>query len=363
MKNLLSRIFGLFSEQDEATVVLPPKTQRGSITHIVILDGTLSRLDKGYETNAGLAYLLLKEATTKNTTSLYYEPGLQWKHWGGALRVMTGSGLADQIRRAYGTIASRYRPGDRIIFLGYSRGAFAVRSLAGAIDLIGLLKAEHATERNIKQAWRLYRDGPNTKAAKAFAAAYCHEAAPIEMMGVWETVKSLGIVLPFFWRLSQPKYAFHNDQLGKSIANGFHALAIDERRVAFSPVLWRCPPDWQGHLEQVWFKGVHGDIGGHVDDFADARPLANIPLVWMLERLEMCGVDLPENWRASYPQDVSAPSLGMNRSFGKFFWMRRRRIIGQDISEAKHASLDITVLAPDKSQGLLHRFFRPQRRE
>jgi len=336
---------------------------RGAVTHIVILDGTLSRLDAGFETNAGLTYRLLRETAPNTQISLYYEPGLQWKHWGGALKMMTGSGLADQIRRAYGVIASRYRPGDRIILIGYSRGAFAVRSLAGAIDMIGLVRADCATERMIKQAWRLYRDGPGTKTAKAFAKAYCHASTPIEMVGVWDTVKSLGIVLPLFWRLSQPTYAFHNDQLGASIAHGFHALAIDERRVAFSPVLWRCLPGWTGHLEQVWFRGVHGDVGGHVDDFTAARPLANIPLVWMLERLETCQVALPQGWRDRFPQDVAAPSMGMNRHFGKLFWMRRRRVVGRCISESIHPSVRLKVVESNKSQGLLHRFSRRPRRE
>lgn len=70
-----------------------------------------------------------------------------------------GPGINRQIRRAYGYLASRYRPGDRIFLFGYSRGAFAVRSLAGIMDRVGLLRADQATERNVQLAYRHYRAG------------------------------------------------------------------------------------------------------------------------------------------------------------------------------------------------------------
>ena len=76
--------------------------------------------------------------------------------------------------------------------------------------------------------------------------------------------------------------------------NGFHALALHETREAYAPVMWEAPPDWEGHIEQVWFRGTHGDVGGQVVEFPAARPLANIPLVWMLTKLEACNLELPD---------------------------------------------------------------------
>ena len=87
------------------------------------------------------------------------------------MAIVEGRGLNRQIRRAYGWLASHYREGDRIFLFGYSRGAYAVRSLAGVIDRVGLLRREHATERGVQLAYRHYQNGPDTVAAAAFARA------------------------------------------------------------------------------------------------------------------------------------------------------------------------------------------------
>jgi uncharacterized protein (DUF2235 family) len=318
-----------------------PRAQRPRVDHVVILDGTMSSLAPGRETNAGLLFRLLAAGGPRAGLSVYYEPGLQWTEWRRAIDVAQGRGLSRQIRRAYGHLASHYRPGDRIWFFGYSRGAFAVRSLAGVIDRVGLLRHGEATERAVQLAWRHYRRDPDRPAARAFAARYCHPEAPIEMLGVWDTVKALGLRLPLLWMLTESRNAFHNHQLGRSVRHGFHALALDETREAYAPVLWECPPDWQGNVEQVWFRGAHGDVGGQIDDFAPARPLANIPLVWMLDRAESVGLPLPADWRHAYPCDASAPMSGTWRGWGALFLYRRRRRVGRDRSERLHE----TVLA------------------
>ncbi len=257
--------------------------RRGPLTHVIILDGTMSSLKPGCETNAGLSYRLMQELGPE--VSLYYEAGVQWMGWRRIHEVMMGRGINRQIRRAYGYLASRYRPGDRIFLLGYSRGAFAVRSLAGVIDRVGLLRASCATERNIRTAYRHYELTPDSAAAQEFAAAHCHAHVEIEMVGVWDTVKALGLRLPILWRLTEPRHSFHNHQLGHMVKHGFHALALDETRAVFDPEMWTCPEGWQGHVEQVWFRGAHGDVGGMLSGFDAARPLANIPLVWMLARV------------------------------------------------------------------------------
>jgi uncharacterized protein (DUF2235 family) len=307
---------------------------------VIILDGTMSSLRAGEETNAGLAYKLLQQA---GQSSLYYEAGIQWRDWKSTPDVMMGRGINRQICRAYGYLASRYRPGDRIFLLGFSRGAYAVRSLAGVIDLVGLVRAEAATERNIRQVYRLYRYDPNGTAAKLFSQKYCHPEAPIEMVGVWDTVKALGLRLPLLWRLSAPQHAFHNHELGHSIRHGFHALAHDETRLAYAPVLWSCPEGWEGSVDQVWFRGTHGDVGGQLGGFFEARPLANIPFVWMLDRAEACGLSLPEGWRARFPENCDAPSVGKWRGWSKLFLLRGPRQIGSDRSERLHATLDLPV--------------------
>ena len=311
-------------------------TVREGVDHIIILDGTLSSLEPGRESNAGLMFKLLAEEGRHPERRLYYEEGVQWVDWGQILDVAQGRGINRQIRRAYGFLASHYQPGDRIFLIGYSRGAYAVRSLAGVIDQVGLLRRDEATERNVQLAYRHYQLEPGGHAAKAFGRAFCHASVPIEMVGVWDTVKALGLRLPFLWMLTEQEHAFHNHALGHSIKHGFHALAMNETRVVFDPVLWSCPPNWVGNIEQVWFRGAHADIGGQIGSFQAARPLANIPLVWMLERAEACGIALPQGWKARFPCDVAAPMVGTWRGFGAMFLLRKRRVVGRDASESIH---------------------------
>ncbi len=297
----------------------------------------MSTLEPGSETNAGRAYKLLREANP--SLSIYYEAGVQWRSWRSAPDVMMGRGINRQIRRAYGFLASRYRPGDRIFFLGYSRGAYAVRSLAGAIDQVGLLKSDYAVERHIQTVYRIYQSGLQSAGQIGFVRSHCHETVPIEMVGVWDTVKALGIRLPLLWRWSERNHEFHNHALGASVQHGFHALAHDETRVAYAPVLWDCPGETQGRVEQVWFPGTHGDVGGQLTGFEAARPLANIPLVWMLERAESCGLDLPDGWRVGLPQDPLAPSASSWSGFGKLFLLRGKRNMGARRCERVHHSV------------------------
>ncbi|KJZ19548.1 DUF2235 domain-containing protein [Loktanella sp. S4079] len=319
---------------------------RGPATHVIILDGTMSSLAPGKETNAGLTFKLLNEVSQTSNLTVYYEAGIQWRDWAGTWDVMTGKGINRQIKRAYGVVASRYRPGDKIALVGYSRGAYAVRSLAGVIDRVGLVRAEHATVRAIRQAYRHYRNGAVNPAAQRFSELYCHDDVKIEVVGVWDTVKALGLRVPILWRWAPAQHDFHNHELGPHVLNGFHALALDERRRAYEPVMWFSRPEWPGHMEQVWFRGNHGDIGGQVWEHPQARPLANIPLVWMLERLEQCGVSFPENWRDRFPQDARAPSIGSWRGWSKIFLSRRSRMVGQDPSERVHDTVDVATDNP-----------------
>ena len=326
---------------------------RGALDHFVILDGTMSSLKPGRETNAGLAYRLLCESSSVSQMSVRYEQGVQLTSWRDALAVAEGRGINKQIRRAYGFIASRYRPGDRIFLLGYSRGAYAVRSLAGVIDRIGLLRAEEATVRNIRQIYRHYQLSPNSIAAKAFAERHCHERVEIEMVGVWDTVKALGNPFPVFWRFSKTSHEFHSAHLGSHIRHGYHALAMQENREAYAPVMWETYADYPGVVEQVWFRGAHSDIGGQIGEFTAARPLANIPLVWMMEKLQGCNVPLPEGWQERYMQDVNAPSIGAWRGWAKLFIYRKSRVVCTDRSEKIHPSVTNESALEPRSGDLL----------
>ncbi|WP_010138377.1 DUF2235 domain-containing protein [Oceanicola sp. S124] len=340
MKRPLERLFarlrpvGWFRRQRRAASA----PGRGAVTHVVILDGTMSTLEPGQETNAGLIYKLLNEQSG-SSLSVYYEAGIQWDSWRNSLDVLLGRGINRKIRAAYGALASRYRPGDRIFLFGYSRGAYAVRSLAGVIDRVGLVRGPRATERNVRQAYRLYQEGGSDEAVRAFHEKNCHGDVQIEMIGAFDTVKSLGLRLPLLWKLAEVKHAFHNHALSDCVKSGFHALALEETRQVYAPVMWRSEPGWQGRLEQVWFPGTHGDVGGQLGGFTEARGLSNLPLVWMLGQAEFRGLPLPPAWRERFPTDIHAPSVGQWRGFAKLFLLRKPRVVGADPSERLHDSV------------------------
>ena len=167
------------------------------------------------------------------------------------------------------------------------------------------------------------------------------------MLGAWDTVKALGLRVPILWRFVKNRHAFHNHHLGPSVKAGFHALALDETRLAYEPVMWTTPPGWGGRLEQVWFPGTHGDVGGQLAGLHEARPRANLSLVWMLERAAECGLPLPEGWRARFPCDASAPSIGSWHGWAKVMVLRGPREVGRDRSERLHESVPPRVAAPE----------------
>jgi len=309
---------------------------REAVDHVILLDGTMSTLDEGDETNIGLIFKLLDEVATSQRVSILYEAGTQWEDWSKTLDIIEGRGINRQIRRIYGWLASRYRPGDRIFLIGYSRGAYAVRSLVGVINQLGLLTQENATERRIRDAYRHYQMNSDPDTCAAFKAQFCHDETLVEVIGVFDTVKSLGFRAPFVWKWEEVKHAFHDHHLSPIVRHGFHALALDETREAYTPVMWESDGDYSGKVEQVWFRGSHGDVGGQLSGFSDARPLSNIPLVWMLERLEASKLPLPDGWRKRFPQDPDAPSCGSWRGWGKYFLARKKRIVGSDPSESLH---------------------------
>ncbi|WP_425471692.1 DUF2235 domain-containing protein [Rubellimicrobium rubrum] len=334
----VDRLLGLFDRRPR--IKERRARHRGPATHVIILDGTMSSLAPGHESNAGLTYKLLREMGRRANLTLYYEAGVQWRDWNGTLHVMMGKGINRQIERTYGWLASRYRPGDEIILIGYSRGAYAVRSLAGIIDQVGLLRADAATARNVRTAYRHYRLGRRSQTVEAFRRLHCHERVEIAALGCWDTVKALGVRLPVLWRWAEAATSFHNHEVGPHIRRAFHALALHETREAFAPVLWTTTGQAPGIVEQVWFPGTHADVGGQVCGRAASRPLANIPLAWMLARLEREGLPLPPDWRARFPCDVGAPSISSWVGWGKLFLLRRRRVVGLDPSERLHASAE-----------------------
>lgn len=326
--------------------------------HVILIDGTFASLTEGHRSSIGRIYRLLRGETPALTGSrirLHYGLGQQWNRWTTVPELMLGRALEAQIIDAYGWLASGYRPGDLIFFFGYSRGAFAVRSLAGMIGRIGLVYPHSATERNVRLAWRYYREGGSEHAINAFRRKRCLPHVPIRLIGCFDTVQSLGIPFPVLGRLTASRFRFHDAALGPEVEHGLHALALDETRAAFAPPLWEDDPDHPGRIEQMWFRGAHPDIGGQLSGMEFARPLSNIPLVWMLTRAEACGLPLPSGWQDRFPCDSTAPPIGTWRNWGKAFWVRLHRTAGMHLNEALHPTVPQDYTGPAKLVGHLAR--------
>ena len=205
----------------------------------------------------------------------------------------TGIGLWRKVLNGYRFIAENWSPGDEVYLFGFSRGAYTVRCLAGFLGAAGLLG-----ELELISAWRTF-EGERWSGPKS--------PLPIKLVGVWDTVDSLGLPIPMLRELTRPRLRFHDGELGQHVANGFHALAIDEIRSAFVPVLWTNDPVPGQRIEQVWFSGVHADCGGgYAED-----GLADLALNWMLRRAEECGLGFDRDYER---REIHAnPSQALHR--------------------------------------------------
>lgn len=263
---------------------------------IVCCDGTWNFADQDSTTNVlKVARAIPKEADGVEQR-VYYSPGVGTRRWESLRGGAFGMGLSSNVMDAYRFLVDAYEPGDELYLFGFSRGAFTARSLAGLIRNSGILRRENA--HRIKDAWRLYHDRierPNGAASELFRGAYAFETG-IHFIGVWDTVGSLGIPVPGpRWlkpvaNLINRRWAFHDTQLSSWVKGAFHALAIDEQRPPFAPTLWRQQPgaaDNGQELKQVWFAGVHCDVGGGYESTA----LSDITLLWMVHQAHRYGLE------------------------------------------------------------------------
>ena len=271
---------------------------------VVLCDGTGNQVSVYSHTNlVRLARRLDKTTGESGRQIVFYDPGLGTEGAPGALtltgKAITkilglafGYGLSKNLADAYAFLMQNYEPGDRIYIFGFSRGAYTARALAGLLGRIGLL--DRGCENLIRYAIKYYhkRDGHQLNFFKQrFSRTYAlkwgavvpeiddaHLAdrsskgvIPVHFLGVWDTVKSIGFLRPHF---TLPD----TDWLPNMI-NGRHAVAIDEKRSQYQPVLWDSDTN-DSHdtqkdrrkvnrqtclhqdIETKWFSGVHADVGG-----------------------------------------------------------------------------------------------------
>lgn len=218
-----------------------------------------------------------------------------------------GDGLEDNIYQAYRFLIANYEPGDEIYLFGFSRGAFTARSIAGMIRKCGVLSP--AAVDRYREAVELYRNPqhPDEDVPQEFRTAnsICSgEEIKIRLIGVWDTVGSLGIPLRGLRFLTRQKHQFHDTELSGSVEYGYHALAIDEYRPPFEPTLWAAKPKPGQTVEQVWFAGSHSDVGGGYP----IAGLSDVALEWMIKKASAVGLRFDPAVNAAYP--LGAEPLG-----------------------------------------------------
>lgn len=213
-----------------------------------------------------------------------------------------GTGLETNVADAYEYLMNRYQPEDQLFIFGFSRGAFTARALAGMLHKCGLL--DKGSKNLIPYATKINFQSDNAKVAQGFKDTYSHECKP-HFIGVWDTVASLGHIVA--------ARSFSDNILNHDVIHGYHAVSIDEKRKKFPVSLWdENKKAAHQSIEQVWFAGVHSDVGGWYDE----RGLSDIALIWMMQKAEGVGLRLRNGWDSELRPDPN----GVLHESRKGFW-------------------------------------------
>jgi hypothetical protein len=279
-------------------------TRDGYRRLIICCDGTWNWPESKRETNVVRMVRALLPEHNSVSQIIHYHQGVGTGNFldrvagGGA-----GVGLSASVKACYGFLADNYRPGDEIFLFGFSRGAFVVRSLAGMIGAVGMMRKDEMAR--FAKVWDWYCLGKDDRqlATLEELSPHRHQDVDIECIGVWDTVGALGIPGS---RLCAQTFEFHDTALGPHVRHAFQALAIDERRGNFQAAVW-VPFDRMRHkrgaaaaatepehhgpqqvLKQMWFPGVHSNIGGGYL----RHGLSDTTFLWMLAQVQgLLGLD------------------------------------------------------------------------
>jgi uncharacterized protein (DUF2235 family) len=266
---------------------------------VVCCDGTGNQIDANLSNVLKLFRVIRKDADQV----AFYDPGLgtisnsdPWSRWKnnalGVWGLLTGYGLDENILGAYRFLIESYQKGDRVFLFGFSRGAYTIRVLAGFLHLVGLL---NPAQRNLcgyaLTAYKRAAEKDDLPIAWRFERVASTRHISINFMGVWDTVSSVIVPRPdrfYLPSLEMLPYTRKNP----SVEVFRHAIAIDERRRMFRPNTWLEPQVYQPNpfdkrgarpqdVKQVWFAGVHADIGGGYSEAESAT--AKFPLKWVID--------------------------------------------------------------------------------
>ena len=234
---------------------------------------------------------LYKTLVCDATQTAYYHPGVgtmgaraaltgiaQW--WTRVLGLAFGYGISDNVADAYQFLMREFAAGDQLYVFGFSRGAYTARALCGMLHIVGLLTA--GNDALIPYAIRMIkRKQIDFAVAADFKHTFSRECKP-HFVGVWDTVSSVG------WVYDAVHFPFTRATKNPDLNIVRHAVSIDERRAFFRQNSFGDPHDAQQDIKEVWFAGVHSDVGGSYPE--SESQLSKIALRWMLCEAERAGL-------------------------------------------------------------------------
>lgn len=336
---------------------------------VICCDGTGNEISENISNVLKLYRCLRKTDKTSPRQLVFYDPGVgtlsQPDTWhrikaniNMVLGLATGYGLDDNVLAAYAFLVEHYAPGDQIYLFGFSRGAYTVRVLAGLIHKVGLISPEQVNLAGSGLiAYKQYsgsgrgndsaamrdagsdEDGPlpvdRFDLAAQFARITSSRWPTIRFVGVWDTVASVIVPRPdrLYWpSLEELAFTLQNP----SVKIFRQAISIDERRCMFRLKKWDDPQQYWSNrfvpddkkepqdILQVWFAGVHADIGGGYPETESG--LSKYPLLWMIDEAQKAGLNFN-------PRTVNQLAWGKDRKNSPF------RYVAPDVKGMLHDSL------------------------
>src|SRR2546422_3343383 len=262
---------------------------------VICCDGTG---DQFGEQNSNVVKLY--QTLVSNASQIpYYHPGVGTmgtrnaltsigKWWTRKIGLAFGYGISDNIADAYQFLMRAFEPGDQVYVFGFSRGAYTARALCGMLHVVGLLT--QGNEALIPYAIRMIkRKRIDFQVAGDFKQTFSRDCKP-HFVGVWDTVGSVG------WVYDPVRFPFTRATKNPDLNIVRHAVSIDERRAFFRQNSFGEPHDAHQDVKEVWFAGVHSDVGGSYPD--SESQLSQIAFRWMLYQADLAGLKIDPRRKA-----------------------------------------------------------------
>jgi uncharacterized protein (DUF2235 family) len=267
---------------------------------VLLSDGTGNSAAKAFKTNVWRVYqaLDLREPDVR----AFYDDGVGTGRFAPMAIVgsAVGFGLAQNVRDLYTFLCRNYEKNDAIYAFGFSRGAFTIRTLIGLVTTVGLVKADTEAElsRLVAAAYREQRKRFKTNWTLWYEELFGKTAEPrrlgpipsIHFLGLWDTVAAYGLPIDELQRGIDRyfrSHSFPDRELSGQVDIARHALSLDDERRTFHPVLWSERKETNPQrIQQVWFAGVHSDVGGGYPKEA----LSYVSLEWIMREAERAGL-------------------------------------------------------------------------